>query len=301
MSLRRPVRTTSSPISLSLFSFFLIWASAVVAIQDDNNADSFSCQFSIGSLKYDMTPLAGPKSVTRERETPPSTMLDSLRFDLCDELPALDDVPQGDQCETGTRACLTKTNRKGDNSDRIVAVIPVAQTASLRPDYSTISSPDGVSLKFHGASYPASASSPTPQSLRFSLICNKDSTSDPVFSSYENGEVHVEWNTTVACGRSADDKPDNEDETPDPNPDSPSSEKVGSGIGWFFLVLLLAILAYFGVGAYYNYSNYGARGLDLIPHRTFWREVPYMLQDVVSHLCSSVRPRRMSNRGYIAV
>lgn len=29
--------------------------------------------------------------------------------------------------------------------------------------------------------------------------------------------------------------------------------------------LILALLAYFALGAYYNYSTYGARGLDLIP------------------------------------
>lgn len=29
--------------------------------------------------------------------------------------------------------------------------------------------------------------------------------------------------------------------------------------------LLLGLLAYFGLGAYYNYSTYGARGADLIP------------------------------------
>jgi hypothetical protein len=43
-------------------------------------------------------------------------------------------------------------------------------------------------------------------------------------------------------------------------------EKVGSGIGWFFLVLFLAFLAYFGLGAYYNYTTYGASGVDLIPY-----------------------------------
>ena len=36
-------------------------------------------------------------------------------------------------------------------------------------------------------------------------------------------------------------------------------------------------------------------------HRDFWREVPYMLRDVVSHLCSTVRPRQSSRGGYIAV
>jgi len=29
--------------------------------------------------------------------------------------------------------------------------------------------------------------------------------------------------------------------------------------------ILLVFVAYFGLGAYYNYSTYGARGIDLIP------------------------------------
>jgi len=32
--------------------------------------------------------------------------------------------------------------------------------------------------------------------------------------------------------------------------------------------LLLAIIAYFALGAYYNYSTYGASGVDLIPYVT---------------------------------
>lgn len=43
--------------------------------------------------------------------------------------------------------------------------------------------------------------------------------------------------------------------------------------------------------------------INILPsHRDFWKEVPYMLKDVVSHLCSNVRPRRTATRGgYIAV
>lgn len=36
--------------------------------------------------------------------------------------------------------------------------------------------------------------------------------------------------------------------------------------------LFLALVAYFGLGAYYNYSTYGATGKDLIPYVTFPRK-----------------------------
>jgi len=109
--------------------------------------------------------------------------------------------------------------------------------------------------------------------------------------------VDVEWSHPAGCGVG-----DSSGGSEDENKGGEKKERVGSGIGWFFLVLLLAIIAYFALGAYYNYTTYGASGVDLIPHRDFWQEVPYMARDVISHLCSSVRPRRASARGgYIAV
>ncbi|KAH7929905.1 hypothetical protein BV22DRAFT_1001917 [Leucogyrophana mollusca] len=287
-------RGTPFTAALYIASLFLVSAAQ----------DPYDCsKVQVDSLSYDLSPLAGVRTVSRTRETPPSTMIDELRFDICAELSALDGVSEQDQCPSGTRGCLRKTNRKGDDSDRIVAVIPVAQSSSLNPAYSTLSSPKGLSITFHASSYPASAN-PTPQSLKVTLLC-ESAVSDPKFSSYENGQVAVEWSAPAACGSTSDEK----EKTPPPKEDDDKTggggdkaeERVGSGMGWFFLVLLLAFAAYFGLGAYYNYSNYGARGVDLIPHRDFWREVPYMLQDVVSHLCSTVRPRRSSRGGYIAV
>nr|GAT56365.1 predicted protein [Mycena chlorophos] len=81
---------------------------------------------------------------------------------------------------------------------------------------------------------------------------------------------------------------------------TPSSGGLSS-VGWFLLLLVLAFATYMGLGAYSNYTQYGASGLDLLPHRDFWMEVPWMLRDVVSHLCSSVRPRRSHRGGYSAV
>jgi hypothetical protein len=48
--------------------------------------------------------------------------------------------------------------------------------------------------------------------------------------------------------------------------------------GWFRIIC--AILAYFVLGSYYNYSQYGATGLDMIPHRDLWRDVPYIIGDL---------------------
>ncbi|KAG1751570.1 putative autophagy protein Atg27 [Suillus paluster] len=279
----------------NLFSLLLLLSSTVYVTAED-----FDCHVTTEGLTWDLTQLKGVQTLSRTRESPPTTMLDELRFSLCDDLPTLEDVAEGDQCFSGTRACLRTKNQKEGYDDRVIAVIPVAQSSSLGPEYKSLTSPKGLSLTFHGASYPSN--DPIPQSIQFSLLCAD--TTDPTFVAYENGTVHVEWSTPSGCSTAEQSPPQEDDKTGDggsSDSDEKPTESVGSGLGFFFIVLLLAFAAYFGLGAYYNYSTYGARGVDLIPHRDFWREVPYMLQDVVSHLCSTVRPRRSSRGGYIAV
>jgi len=292
---RRRTANAASLLSLVFASYL-----SVARAQDD------SCRVEVDGMKYDLTALAGEHSVSRTRDTPPTSMEDTVRFNLCGELNALDGVDEADQCPSGTTACLTKTNKKGSESDRVVAVIPVAQTSEPKPDYSILSSPKGLSMIMHGASYPSSSSAdPIPQSFNLSLLCSTDM-SDATLKSYDGSQVRVEWSAPAGCGFQGDEEPPTNgggDEGGDRDGEKDDSQQsVGSGIGWFFLVLLLVFVGYFILGAYYNYSTYGATGADLIPHRDFWREVPYMLRDVVSHLCSSFRPRRSSSRGgYIAV
>ncbi|KAF9241603.1 autophagy-related protein 27 [Melanogaster broomeanus] len=294
MSLRRQVPRAHP---LHSVSFLLLLSSALHAAAQD-------CHFTVGELNYDLSSLGGVKTASRTRASPPSTFDDELRFDLCGELPHMDDRAEEDQCPSGTIACLVSTNNKGENSARITAVIPLAQSEPV-PETSALSSPKGIAMTFYGDSYPPSSSNSVSQSLRIELAC-AESTSEPQFSSYENGQVLVEWSSPAGCGSTETPPPPNEDESKggsggeDKGGQTPM-QGVGSGLGFFFLMLLLAFASYFALGAYYNYSTYGARGLDLIPHRDFWREVPYMLQDVVAHLCSNVRMRRSSRGGYIAV
>ncbi|KDR75873.1 hypothetical protein GALMADRAFT_248610 [Galerina marginata CBS 339.88] len=265
---------------------------------------AFNCLVTVPSdnTKFDLTDLAGEHVVHRKRETPPSFMIDSLRFDLCAELKPQDGVAEHDQCPSGTRACLTKTNQKPNEPDRIVGVIPVAQTSTLNPILSTSLSPKYLSLLFHGAEYPLSVNStPVQQTLNLTLFCDPQTTSEPKIMAYDGSRLDLEWSAPAGCPSKEEGGDEDSDKGDDKKGDG-QKENVGSGIGWFFLVILLAFAAYLGLGAYYNYSTYGATGLDLIPHRDFWKEVPYMLSDVVSHLCSTVRPRRTSNRGgYISV
>ena len=66
-----------------------------VTAQDGTNP--FDCRVRTNGLTYDLTPLQGEHSVSRTRETPPSSWVDSVRFDLCADLKLQDDVAASDQ------------------------------------------------------------------------------------------------------------------------------------------------------------------------------------------------------------
>jgi len=280
-------------------SFIFVIALNVIHAKSDS---TFDCSVTIDKMKFDLTSLAGEHVLNQTRETPPTTMVDSLRFNLCADLEHQVSLLDQDQCAAGTRACMTEINKKDNEEDRITAVIPIVRTDTSEPQYNT--TPKFISLLFSGPDYPLPPTSfSKPQSLNLTVLCDPE-VSDPTFVAYDGSQLFVEWASPAGCPFEEDggDKDDDKKDDKKEEDKSPDHESIGSGLGWFFLAILLCLTAYFGLGAYYNYSTYGARGADLIPHRDFWKEVPYMLSDVVSHLCSNIRPRRTSSRGgYISV
>jgi hypothetical protein len=52
------------------------------------------------------------------------------------------------QCGSGTWACLSKTNIKQGELDRVIAVIPIAQESELRAEYTKLSCTLIVSMVF---------------------------------------------------------------------------------------------------------------------------------------------------------
>ncbi|KAG8753829.1 hypothetical protein FRC14_005701 [Serendipita sp. 396] len=264
----------------------IILISAFIALAED-----FECKAdnNIAGHTYDLTTLNVAKTVERTRQIPPSSMLDSIRFNICADLPS-SDLPEHDQCPTGTRACLTKTNKKNDEKDRIVAVVPLATTASLSPQYEALSGESkGLTISLHGPAYPEGGKG---QTFKITLLCGSEQ-SEPTLEDYLDGTASVRWQTPAACAKTKDDSP------PDTTPEDPLSPP-GNGLSWFFLLFFLSFGAYFAIGAYRNYTLYGASGWDLVPHRDFWREVPILLRDLGYHLLNTVRSGT-SRGGYHAV
>jgi len=79
----------------------LLFALGVTA-QDGN--DPFNCHVRTNDLTYDLAPLQGEHTVSRTRETPPSSWVDSVRFDLCADLKPQDGVAAGDQVRSSPHA-----------------------------------------------------------------------------------------------------------------------------------------------------------------------------------------------------
>jgi len=98
------------------------------------------------------------------------------------------------------------------------------------------------------------------------------STSSLEFVSYGQVEgkeklevLRLNWRTKYACEDYA---------------DSDEAKKSGWGFfTWFVLIAFLGIAAYLIFGSWLNYSRYGARGWDLLPHGDTIRDIPYLFKD----------------------
>ncbi|KAF8633345.1 hypothetical protein AX17_004517 [Amanita inopinata Kibby_2008] len=259
MILRQPALDWLPPLLTSL----LVLCPQVVFADDK----PFDCHVEAHGFKFDLTSLAGEQVLNRTRDTPPSRMVDSLRFNMCAELKSLEAIAERDQCPSGTRTCLTTINQKEGSEERIVSVIPVTQTSTLDPSYVVNSSPRSLVITFAGPEYPHPVNSTlVQQHMDVTLICDPEGTTSPKFVSYDGARVALEWTTQSGCPLQNEGNEPEEDDDKKGNNDGDYQDNVGSGVGWFFLVLLLAFIAYFTLGAYYNYSTYGARGADLIPY-----------------------------------
>ena len=154
--------------------------------------------------------------------------------------------------------------------------------------------PDKLSVALHAGKY---LDRTRWANLTFFCDASSEST-EPTSWSYKRteteGVLSVEFANKFAC-------PLNSQGQPDPNGDGASRAKQGSGIIAFFrnfvflcvrrgrpgssclqkarvwtdmlaprCSLFILLIAYFVFGAYNQYSQYGSRGWDLIPHRAFW-------------------------------
>ncbi|KAG8630501.1 hypothetical protein KVT40_002120 [Elsinoe batatas] len=87
--------------------------------------------------------------------------------------------------------------------------------------------------------------------------------------------LRLDWRTKYACENFEDDE-----------------EKASGGWGffsWLFLIIFLGAAAYIIFGSWLNYSRYGARGWDLVPHGDSIRDLPYILKDWARNVIDTIQ------------
>lgn len=77
------------------FPFFILTLASILANADDTTP--FDCHVTVGDLTFDLTSLDGEYFVNRTRTTPPTTMFDSLTFNICNDLKPQSGVADQDQ------------------------------------------------------------------------------------------------------------------------------------------------------------------------------------------------------------
>lgn len=81
-------------------TYVILLLSAHAVAQDT----PFNCLFNVNGTSYDLRGLAGEHSVNKTRETPPTQMVYSVLFNLCEDLKSQSGLSDKDQ--VWTRHCL---------------------------------------------------------------------------------------------------------------------------------------------------------------------------------------------------
>jgi hypothetical protein len=74
----------------------LLWF-LLLLISGASSQPDAECHLEVDDYKYDLSALKGDKTISRTRSLPPTTMTDTLRFNICNELGLIEGVSSADQ------------------------------------------------------------------------------------------------------------------------------------------------------------------------------------------------------------
>ncbi|EST04912.1 Autophagy-related protein 27 [Kalmanozyma brasiliensis GHG001] len=296
-------------IALLAASLLLLIQSTGLVAASKQTLSPFDCSNVAVSSKqsFDLSKIAYPIRTSNQESTPPSETRTSIDIDLCKPLEANSERDEKDQCPRGTRICITIETIK-DGKAIVTQAIPVAYSgesggskidAKVEWGQGLEGGEKSIELVLPGATYAGRE-----QKAELELVCDPkaDADSHPTARSYDraDGELKLRWPTKFACSSTAS-KPGSGGDSPsqgggsDSDDDGSSGSKASSGWGffnWLFFLLFSGFAVYMGVGMYNNYNNYGASGWDLVPHKDFWRESPYIARDAATHVWGTVSGNR---------
>ncbi|KAF9909852.1 hypothetical protein EC991_007842 [Linnemannia zychae] len=208
-------------------------------------------------------------------------------------------VPEGEaklHCLPGTWVCQDTKVIFDDSEPKTITLLPIAGTA---PASENIPAREVAPLAALAEKIENVAEVPWSLTLKGGLIMGQDQSAvitfvcdtsatdydvSPTLTGYQNGVASFSWKSKAACAI---------------HTELPVKESMG-GFSVFLTVLFSFAFVYLVLGAVYNHQVYGAKGLDLIPHRDFWRDFPSLVVDVVHHVWDSVTGRARGG-GYVSV
>lgn len=256
---------------------------------------------------FDLSKIAYPIQTSNKESTPPSETKTTIDIDLCKPLAADPNRDEKDQCPRGTRICITIETIKDDKTI-VTQAIPVAYSgesggskidAQVKWGEELEGGEKSIELTLPGAKYAGRE-----QKTELELVCDPKAEADshPSARSYDraDGKLKLRWPSKYACSSSASKpgsggSPSSGDKNDGDNNNDSEGSAASDGWGffsWLFFLLFVGFVAYMGVGMYNNYNNYGASGWDLVPHKDFWRESPYIARDAASHVWQTVSGNR---------
>ncbi|PWZ00341.1 hypothetical protein BCV70DRAFT_109261 [Testicularia cyperi] len=308
MSSTLPRRSSKTSRRATLAALLLAGVAGVASAKQ--TLSPFDCSSVAVSSKqsFDLSKIAYPIRTSNVESTPPSETRTTIDIDLCNPLPADPNRDEKDQCPRGTRICITIESIKDDKTI-VTQAIPVAYSgdsggSKIDAKVSWGDELEGgekvIELELPGASYAGRQ-----QKAELELVCDPkaDESSHPTARSYDrsDGELKLRWPTKFACSSASTNPGGGSDKSPPKGQDgdNKSGDRSDSGsqggwgfFHWLFFWAFLGFIAYMGIGIYNNYNNYGSTGWDLIPHKDFWRESPYIARDAASHVWQSVSGNR---------
>ena len=171
---------------------------------------SFDCaHVVIDRVKWDLSPLKGPKSVHSIFREPPTIRNLTFNLDICGPLDRSSSIPK-EQCESGTWICGVEymNQESGDETQwEVVKTVPVVgeYTAShgrrleskltrlKDSDSNAESKTEGVRVEFSGSRYPLTGKKGKEQKAFIEFICDAEKTGNEGFEETKrNGDDEVE-------------------------------------------------------------------------------------------------------------
>ncbi|KAI8331701.1 autophagy-related protein 27 [Chlamydoabsidia padenii] len=259
------------------------------------------------NYQLDLSPMNRDFIMETRANTKPSTKITRTHVNICNFVTKPPITYDEDFCKANTYVCLRLYHKKGDveRLDEVEELAGDYEDSKLSPEFKIASenhdlTTDGAlfALKLHGGNVDGKK-----QTVIITLECDNNGSHNnpdgPELISDDGYVTKLHWKVVFACASKATEK-------------SPSAKRPSSNIGLpelggkftinlVFIILGVLMVLYFISGAIYHYRMFNARGIDLIPHRDFWLDLPYLAKDIIGYLLEAVMSHRRARKGYTPV